>query len=357
MTFRDLPKILVCTPVLNRAWIIKYMLESFLKQNYPKELMRIVIVDGGSTDGTPNVARKILENSNIRYKIIVKETNVAEARNLCIDNLEDEEVVIMWESDNLAPADAVKIIVEVLNKTSYDVIGVSTKFIKIKEIREINKYMRELNKMENKSYTIIPVTHVPGAFMAIRSKIFKEGLRFNSKMTFHDDVEFGMQCLFKGICIGKITNFYVLDIDFLKKKFSDIYIDMPLKRYIQGIIPKARSFGYEIAFSKHKKYLFRASYSVLNTTLLALLIIGILIKNMLASSILLIMYMLNLLVYLVKKINTGYSLAQAMKGYIRSIIILSPMHILTILYTLYHLLVNKRLVNKCLSKNKVTLYL
>jgi len=38
--------------------VVKYSLGSLVSQDYPKELVRVVVVDGGSTDGTPEVAEE-----------------------------------------------------------------------------------------------------------------------------------------------------------------------------------------------------------------------------------------------------------------------------------------------------------
>jgi len=90
-----MPRFLICMPVLNRAWIVKYSLGSIVSQDCPKELIRVVVVDGGSTDGTPEIAEEVLKASGSRYEVIVARSNDAEARNICIDSLKDEDLVLM----------------------------------------------------------------------------------------------------------------------------------------------------------------------------------------------------------------------------------------------------------------------
>ena len=77
--------ITICTVVRNREWIIRYMLESLLRQEYPKDRILYILVDGGSTDRTVSIAEELLRSSGIKYEIIVKNSNIPEARNLCID--------------------------------------------------------------------------------------------------------------------------------------------------------------------------------------------------------------------------------------------------------------------------------
>ncbi len=51
-----LPKISVCIPVLNGAPRLPDCLTSLRALDYPQDLIEIVIADGGSTDGTCEVA-------------------------------------------------------------------------------------------------------------------------------------------------------------------------------------------------------------------------------------------------------------------------------------------------------------
>jgi len=99
--------ITICTVVRNREWIIRYMLESLLRQEYPKDKIFYVLIDGGSTDRTVSIAKELLRSSGIEYKVIVKESNIPEARNLCID-LAVGDVLVFWDSDVVASADSFK---------------------------------------------------------------------------------------------------------------------------------------------------------------------------------------------------------------------------------------------------------
>src|SRR5674476_1429725 len=72
----------------NRAWRINEMLTSVQNQTYPQDKLFIVIVDGKSTDNTVKVAKEVLSNSNFSgYEVIVEQSSIPEARNLCIKNM------------------------------------------------------------------------------------------------------------------------------------------------------------------------------------------------------------------------------------------------------------------------------
>lgn len=101
MDTAELPHVLICILTLNREWIIGYALKSILAQDYPHNLLRIVVIDGCSRDRTVDVVKEVLGSSGVNYEVIVEGGNVAQARNICIDLSRDDEVVVMWESDNL----------------------------------------------------------------------------------------------------------------------------------------------------------------------------------------------------------------------------------------------------------------
>ena len=59
-------KVSIIIPVLNERKFIKRCLESILKNNYRKDLLEILIFDGGSNDGT----YEILKEYEKKYEFI-----------------------------------------------------------------------------------------------------------------------------------------------------------------------------------------------------------------------------------------------------------------------------------------------
>ena len=47
MEENDLPFVSVCTPTFNRRPFIPYLIDCFMKQDYPKDRMEWIIVDDG----------------------------------------------------------------------------------------------------------------------------------------------------------------------------------------------------------------------------------------------------------------------------------------------------------------------
>ena len=53
----EVPKVSFIIPTLNAAGILGNCLASIRNQDYPKERYEILVVDGGSKDGTQDIAR------------------------------------------------------------------------------------------------------------------------------------------------------------------------------------------------------------------------------------------------------------------------------------------------------------
>ena len=74
----DLPFISIVIPTLNRKKSLKACLNSLLKLDYPKSRFEIVVVDGGSSDGTDEMLRR--NYANIRM-VIDRRDGISYARN------------------------------------------------------------------------------------------------------------------------------------------------------------------------------------------------------------------------------------------------------------------------------------
>jgi glycosyltransferase involved in cell wall biosynthesis len=95
----SLPTITVVIPTLNCGRILRRCLESVEVQNYPRERLQVLIVDGGSTDDTKEVATtlgaKILDRSEERE-------NQEKRRGIGFVESESE-LVLFIDSDNILP--------------------------------------------------------------------------------------------------------------------------------------------------------------------------------------------------------------------------------------------------------------
>ncbi len=93
----NLPSISVIIPTLNCDKFLNICLDSIAIQDYPKELVEILVVDGGSTDNTVEVAKKYTDkiyNNPLKTGEAGKAIGVKNAKN---------ELIALIDSDNTLP--------------------------------------------------------------------------------------------------------------------------------------------------------------------------------------------------------------------------------------------------------------
>ncbi|MEM2953533.1 MAG: glycosyltransferase [Candidatus Bathyarchaeia archaeon] len=84
-----LPKVSIIVATLNNEKTIGECLKSIFELKYPKELLEVIVVDGGSRDSTLKIAQ------NYPAKIVVRPLNAPAAYNYAISHLESEVIGII----------------------------------------------------------------------------------------------------------------------------------------------------------------------------------------------------------------------------------------------------------------------
>lgn len=93
----NLPSVSIIVPTLNSGAILNKCLKSIAMQDYPKELIEILIIDGGSTDNTIEVAKKYTD------KIYKNPLKTGEAGKAVGVKKAKNDLVALIDSDNLLP--------------------------------------------------------------------------------------------------------------------------------------------------------------------------------------------------------------------------------------------------------------
>lgn len=65
-----LPFISVILPVRNERAMLPRLIDELLRQNYPADRFEILVVDGGSTDGTADLVRRRFCNRHVRIRVL-----------------------------------------------------------------------------------------------------------------------------------------------------------------------------------------------------------------------------------------------------------------------------------------------
>jgi glycosyltransferase involved in cell wall biosynthesis len=94
-----LPTISIVTPTLNSEKILSQCLESIKAQDYPRKNIEVLIVDGGSTDRTLEIARGFSVD-----RIIPNPLKTAEAAYAIAVRESKNEIIAFIDSDNILPS-------------------------------------------------------------------------------------------------------------------------------------------------------------------------------------------------------------------------------------------------------------
>jgi len=109
------PKVAIIVPTYNEAGLIRSKLDDIASQDYPKELVEIIVVDSASTDSTPSIVREWME-SRREFKVVLIEEGVrrgmVHALNYALRFVSsDSEVVIFTDVDSFWEDNTLKKIV------------------------------------------------------------------------------------------------------------------------------------------------------------------------------------------------------------------------------------------------------
>jgi glycosyltransferase involved in cell wall biosynthesis len=103
----------LCTK--NAEATIKEAVDGILGQDFPHELMELIVVDGCSEDRTLMIIKEKLVNSDIKSRIFEESVGLGMARQIVVDNANGDYIV--WaDSDIILPHDYVKKQVEFMEK-------------------------------------------------------------------------------------------------------------------------------------------------------------------------------------------------------------------------------------------------
>lgn len=145
---RPLVTIGVC--VKNCEDTIKDAIESIMSQDFPHELMEIIVVDGYSKDKTSSIIKDCLKDTRIKTRIFCENKGLGYARQMVVDNPKGEYII--WvDGDMVIARDYVKKLVEFMDKHSKIGIAKGRQSLEFKSnmLGILEAYSRAVGKMVN----------------------------------------------------------------------------------------------------------------------------------------------------------------------------------------------------------------
>lgn len=119
-----LPKISIITVVLNNEKYIKRCIKSVINQNYSKNKIEYIVIDGGSTDKTTSIIKKF--QNKIAYWHSKKDMGLYDAMNVGIKKSTGDIIGIL-NSDDFYNKNALKIVSSYFVKNKIDFLFGSVK--------------------------------------------------------------------------------------------------------------------------------------------------------------------------------------------------------------------------------------
>ena len=121
---KELPSVSVLIPARDEAVVIRDTLLAMANLDYPKDRLEILVLDDGSTDGTPEVAEEVSKEYPFIRVIRVKEGGKGKSYVLNYGLKQAKgDVIAVYDADNRPEPDALKGLVAMLNDETPAVTG------------------------------------------------------------------------------------------------------------------------------------------------------------------------------------------------------------------------------------------
>ncbi len=317
---------------LNREYVISEALHALLLQSYPRELLQIVIVDGGSTDRTVEICRNMLLGMGFAdYDIIIKPSTIPEARNICIDRMRGE-YLFFWDSDIIMHPRALEELIDSAYRNNIDILSAKVHFVRVKEFREGWQILNILQENAKGGPETVPAVTMSATL--IRRRVF-EKLRFDPDLTLYEDLDFCVRARSLGFQVMEHKGVIAVDLNPIWQSSSDIFTSKPIKILAKGLKKKARAKSLSLSLTPglraYLRYILsykRWAYYLSYTVAIPIIIIGIL-SGQLPLTIVTGTYILS---YLVLQILRR-GLKHGIKVFILSFLIGLPLALLMLYYS------------------------
>ncbi|ABP49967.1 MAG: glycosyltransferase family 2 protein [Pyrobaculum arsenaticum] len=173
---RYTPRVTVIIPTYNEADNIAQRLENIYQQDYPRDRLEVIVADGASTDGTPEIAERwAREHPDLKVKLIrePQRRGLVPSLNEALKYVSDgSEIVIFADADALWPHDAISKIVKYFANPSIGAVSSTIAPLDYDENESTYRsYFNAIRVAESKKHST-PIHNAP--LMAFRAELIRK---------------------------------------------------------------------------------------------------------------------------------------------------------------------------------------
>jgi glycosyltransferase involved in cell wall biosynthesis len=240
-------KVSIITPVYNVEECIERSIKSVINQT--SKDFELLLIDDGSKDRSIDIAKELLEGSDINYKIITqKNSGVSVARNKGIEECSGEYITFL-DSDDYIDFRFIELMYEKAKKTQCEIVFCDYSEVDAKGnvlVKNRTKHINEFISGKEAALKQLNDDITIGMRSAIyKASIIKENnLFFNSQRKYGEDMVFIVKALLyakKVISVNEILAFYVIWSNSVTQNVSLKHLDCYYS-YID-LLEHARKYG------------------------------------------------------------------------------------------------------------------
>lgn len=170
------PKIAIIIPTYMEADLIEKKLENIYEQDYPKNRIKVVVVDSASTDGTPEKVKhwsKLHQDLELELLLEPVRRGMVPALNYALRNVSDDaEIVVFTDVDAFLPKDALRHVVKYFTDDRVGAVTLSVHPLNEAKEHEPEEVYRSYYNVVRVGESKIHSTPIHnGAFVAFRKRL------------------------------------------------------------------------------------------------------------------------------------------------------------------------------------------
>lgn len=280
-------------PTYNRAWSLPQVLVAIEGFDYTKERIRLVFVDNNSTDGTQEILRCFQKKHLNEYesiRVLIEETNIAQARTICVQEAEGSDYVLFVDSDIVSPPNTVKHLLEIFAENP------NAGFAGFPPQRLPTPIGERawFSKMPNKPHMAETIGH---DCTMVKMKVFEKVGFYNPAFGADEDTELILRAKKVGYVV--VLNPSVKVLHLIRQRNSTFFT--PVVDYARFAFSKMAYYRFRLLLdSRHSKTLLRWGFYTLLMVCILLLPATIVLEQIILSILCLIPFMVLLVFHAVR---------------------------------------------------------